>query len=127
MVMVSLVGAAALVTSSFGAPASAQDAKSVIRTLNAILNPEDAWRLEDQARRYEHHDETRYWHDYAAGLQRQRHEQREREREYGREWRYSTPIDPGEAYRLREQAHRFNRREDEQYWEQYREGLERRR
>lgn len=77
-----LVGAAALFIVSAVSPASAEDLKSVVRTLNAIINPEDAWRLEDQARRYERHDEARYWHGYADGLARQRREHREPVPEY---------------------------------------------
>src|SRR5271165_4866418 len=47
-----LIGAVSVVAVVFGPPASADDLKSVVRTLNAIVNPEDAWRLEDQARRH---------------------------------------------------------------------------
>lgn len=55
-----LAGAAALFVAACGEPAAADDLKSVVRTLNAIINPEDAWRLEDQARRYHQQDEARY-------------------------------------------------------------------
>jgi hypothetical protein len=48
-----------------GSP-SANSLKSVVRTLNAIVNPEDAWRLEDQARRY--HRPKHYWDRYRQGL-----------------------------------------------------------
>jgi hypothetical protein len=53
---------------------SADSLESVVRTLNAIVNPEDAWRLEDQARRYHRPNEERYWRNYGAGLEQQRRE-----------------------------------------------------
>ena len=40
----------------------------MVRTLNNVLNPDDARRLEDQARRNGRLQEERYWHDYRAGL-----------------------------------------------------------
>jgi hypothetical protein len=36
--------------------------------LNNVLNPGDAQRLEDQARRNGRYQEERYWHDYRAGV-----------------------------------------------------------
>src|SRR5580704_4570431 len=47
-----LIGAVSVVALVFGPPALADDLKSVVRTLNAIVNPADAWRPEDQARRH---------------------------------------------------------------------------
>jgi hypothetical protein len=52
--LVSAVGAAAI---AVGSPALAESLRYVVRTLNAIVNPEDAWRLEDEARRYHRPDE----------------------------------------------------------------------
>jgi hypothetical protein len=40
----------------------------MVRTLNNALNPGDAQRLEDQARRNGRPQEERYWRDYRAGL-----------------------------------------------------------
>jgi len=48
--------------------ASAQSLNDAVRTLNNIVNPGDAQRLEDQARRNGRVQEERYWHDYRAGL-----------------------------------------------------------
>ena len=118
------VGIVGLAAVGCGSPASADDLKSVVRTLNAILNPEDAWRLEDQSRRYGHPVEGRYWHQYGAGLEQQRRERGESVPQYGGPRRYSTPIDPDEAYRLEDQARRYGRRKTQQYWGQYRQGLE---
>ncbi|MGA8403098.1 MAG: hypothetical protein WB697_24645 [Stellaceae bacterium] len=119
----SLVGAAALVVANFGSPASADNLKSVVRTLNAIVNPEDAWRLEDQARRYRHRDEEQYWHGYATGLEQQRRERGEPVPEYHGWSRYERPIDPDEAYRLQDQARRFGHPGAQDYWRRYQDGL----
>ena len=47
---------------------SAQSMNDMVRTLNNVLNPGDAQRLEDQARRNGRPQEERYWRDYRAGL-----------------------------------------------------------
>src|SRR5229473_6903584 len=47
---------------------SAQNLNDMVRSLNNALNPGDAQRLEDQARRNGRPQEERYWHDYRAGL-----------------------------------------------------------
>src|SRR5260370_12484809 len=47
---------------------SAQSMNDMVRSLNNVLNPGDAQRLEDQARRNSRPQEERYWHDYRAGL-----------------------------------------------------------
>ena len=47
---------------------SAQNLNDMIRTLNNVINPGDAQRLEDQARRNGRPQEERYWRDYRAGL-----------------------------------------------------------
>jgi hypothetical protein len=41
----------------------------MVRTLNDVLNPGDAQRLEDQARRNGRPQEERYWRDYRADLE----------------------------------------------------------
>ena len=46
----------------------AQSVNDMVRTLNNIVNPSDAQRLEDQARRNDRPQEERYWRDYRAGL-----------------------------------------------------------
>jgi hypothetical protein len=123
-VAVRLVGAVGTVAMAAGSPASADSLKSVVRTLNAIINPEDAWRLEDQARRHDRPDEERYWRNYGAGLGKQRRERGDAV-PFHREWRqYSTPIDPDEAYRLQYQARRDGHFGEERYWARYRKGLE---
>src|SRR5437879_12629561 len=47
---------------------SAQNVNDMARTLNNVLNPGDAQRLQDQARRNGRPQEERYWRDYRAGL-----------------------------------------------------------
>src|SRR5437868_14734380 len=47
---------------------SAQSVNDMVRTLNNVLSPGDAQRLEDQARRNGRPQEERYWRDYRAGL-----------------------------------------------------------
>jgi hypothetical protein len=47
---------------------SAQGMNDMVRTLNNVLNPGDAQRLEDQARRNGRPQEERYWRDYRSGL-----------------------------------------------------------
>lgn len=123
VVWASLFGAAALAAANFGQSASAENLKSVVRTLNAIVNPEEAWRLEDQARRYNQRNEEQYWHGYAQGLQQQRRERGEPVPEYHGWNRYERPIDPDEAYRLEDQARRFHHDGAQDYWRRYREGL----
>ena len=48
---------------------SAQSVNDMVRTLNNVLNPGDAQRLEDQARRNGRSQEERYWRDYRTGLE----------------------------------------------------------
>jgi hypothetical protein len=52
--------------------ASAQNLNDMVRTLNNVVNPGDAQRLEDQAQ------EERYWRDYRAGLDSPDRNRRER-------------------------------------------------
>src|SRR5215468_12606351 len=101
--MVCLIGAAGAVAIAVGSPASADNLKSVVRTLNAIVNPEDAWRLEDQARRQGRPKEEHYWQRYGAGLEHQRRERGEAVPQYDGGARYGNRIDPDEAYRLEAQ------------------------
>ena len=127
MLLTCLIGAVGLAIVGFGPPAAAQSLKSVVGTLNAIVNPEDAWRLEDQARRYRRQDDARYWRNYGEGLeQQQRRERGGPELRHGDQRRYSGQIDPDEAHRLEDQARHFGRPKAEQYWGRYREGLDKR-
>ena len=123
-VAVCLIGTIGALAIASGSPAPGESLKSVMRTLNAIVNPEDAWRLEDQARSYHRPNEERYWRDYGAGLEQQRRERGEPVPPRG-EWHgYSTPIDPNEAYRLQYQARRDGHFAEEHYRGRYRQGLE---
>jgi hypothetical protein len=123
-VLAYLFGAVSAVAIVVGSPASADSLKSVVRTLNAIVNPEDAWRLEDQARRHDRPSEERYWRNYGAGLEQQRRERGEAVSPRGGWHQYSTPINPDEAYRLQDQARRDGHVREEHYWARYRNGLE---
>src|SRR5215472_11940218 len=114
-VVVCLLGVVGPVAIAVVPPASAESLKSVVRTLNAIINPEDAWRLEDQARHHDRPSEARYWHNYGAGLEQQRRERGETVPPRGGWRRYSTPIDPDEAYRLEDQARRDDHFGEEHY------------
>jgi hypothetical protein len=60
---------ASLAVMSGASSARAQGLNDVVRGLNAVLNPDDARRLEEQAYRNGRSDEQRYWHDYRAGLE----------------------------------------------------------
>jgi hypothetical protein len=67
--LVCSVGLVGLLTMTPGArTGSAQGVNDMVRTLNNIVNPNDAQRLEDQARRNGRLQEERYWRDYRAGL-----------------------------------------------------------
>jgi hypothetical protein len=62
---------------------AAQSMNDMVRTLNNVMNPGDAQRLEDQARRNGRSQEERYWRDYRAGLEspdRDRRDYRNRDR-----------------------------------------------
>ena len=115
-----LAGLAAL--ASAPQPASAQELNRIIGTLNAVLNPQDAQRLEERARREGREDEQRYWRDYRAGLE---HRPAGRdERRYGEDERRSHEIDAEEARRFEERSRRNHRLTEERYWRDYRAGLE---
>ena len=62
-----LVGLLAVVPGA--STGSAQSMNDMVRTLNNVMNPGDAQRLEDQARRNGRSQEERYWRDYRAGLE----------------------------------------------------------
>jgi hypothetical protein len=50
-------------------PSSAQGVTDIVRGLNAVINPSDAQRFEDQARQNNRPTEERYWRDYRTGLE----------------------------------------------------------
>jgi hypothetical protein len=102
-------------------PASAQDANRIIGTLNAILNPQDAQRLEERARREGREEERRYWRDYRAGLE---HRRPPEDQPYREGYRRGYAIGADEASRYEEEARRRRRYDEERYWREYRAGLE---
>jgi len=82
-------GLVGLLAAVFGAgTASAQSVNDMVRTLSNVLNPGDAQRLEDQARRNGRPQEERYWRDYRAGL--------EPPGRYPRDYRDRDPRDIGQ-------------------------------
>jgi hypothetical protein len=77
---------------------SAQGVNDMVRTLNNVLNPSDAQRLEDQARRNGRLEEERYWRDYRAGLEssgRYRRDYRHDDDRYRGRSDYRDPRDEG--------------------------------
>lgn len=60
-------GVVGLVSALGTHPLSAQGVGDIVRGLNAVINPGDAQRLEDQARRNNRPAEERYWRDYRTG------------------------------------------------------------
>ena len=78
---------------------SAQSVNDMVRTLNNALNPGDAQRLEDQARRNGRSQEERYWRDYRAGLEspnRYGRDHRDRDSgDYRSRGAYRDPRDQG--------------------------------
>src|SRR5258705_6638920 len=62
-------GVAGLMSALTAHPASAQGVGDIVRGLNAVINPGDARRLEDQARRNNRPAEERYWRDYRTRLE----------------------------------------------------------
>jgi len=103
--------AAVLALAAAPVPTSAQEVNRVVRTLDRILNPQDAGRYEERARRNHRPEEEQYWRDYRTGLEAQR-------RDRGHE------IDAGEARRFEQRAHGSRRVEEERYWRDYRRGLD---
>ena len=69
-----LAGAALIAAAP--APAPAQELNRVVRTLDRILNPQDARRYEERARREHRAEEEHYWRDYRVGLEEQGRERR---------------------------------------------------
>lgn len=113
-----VIGVAGVAAAGLASPASAEDLNSTVRTLNAILNPGDAQRLEDQAHRQGRTDEERYWHNYGAGLEQQHHER------YGAATpAYGGRIGPDQARALEQNAMRNGRPDEARYWHRYAEGL----
>jgi hypothetical protein len=81
-------------------PGSAQGVNDMVRTLNNVLNPGDAQRLEDQARRNGRLPEERYWRDYRAGLDAPDRNRRDYRRDgdrsgYRERGDYRNPRDEG--------------------------------
>jgi hypothetical protein len=113
------LGAIGAVAAAIGPAAAADNLGSVVRELNQILNPDDARRMEEQARRNHRIEEERYWHNYGAGLEQQR-----RGPGSGAGPQYGRRIDADEARRLEAQARRNGRFEEERYWHNYLAGLE---
>ena len=62
---------------------SAQSVNDMVRTLNNVVNPGDAQRLEDQARRNGRSQEEHYWRDYRAGLEGSDRYRRDYDRDRG--------------------------------------------
>lgn len=116
------LGAAGLLAAiGWTQPAAADNLNSVIRTMNSVLNPEDARRYEDQARREGRPEDERYWHNYGAGLEQQRGGPRPG---YAPAAGYAQGrVTPDEARRFEDQAHRQGRWEEERYWHNYLIGL----
>jgi hypothetical protein len=99
-----------LIAVSMPQQAAAQDVNRVVRTLDRILNPEDARSYEERARREHRPEEERYWRDYRGGLEA--HPRDREERRIGAE----------EARRYEEEARRNHKAEEERYWRDYRGG-----
>ena len=110
------LGAAGVAAIGLLQPAAADNLNSIVRTMNSVLNPDDARRYEDQARREGRPEDERYWHNYGAGLEQQRGGGARPGYAAGR-------VGPDEARRLEEQAHREGRGEEERYWHNYAIGL----
>jgi hypothetical protein len=81
-------------------PGSAQGVGDIVRGLNAVINPSDAQRYEDQARRNNRPAEERYWRDYRTGL-----ESPDRTRDTGPRRDYGDRrFDPGDPRTFRSDA-----------------------
>jgi hypothetical protein len=84
----------------FTQPVSAQGVGDIVRNLNAVINPSDAQRYEDQARRNHQPAEERYWRDYRTGL-----ESPDRTRDTGPRRDYGDRrFDPGDPRTFRSDA-----------------------
>jgi hypothetical protein len=94
--LVCSVGLVGLLTMAPGArTGSAQGVNDMVRTLNNIVNPNDAQRLEDQARRNGRLQEERYWRDYRAGLDSPDRYRRDYGPDYRGRGDYRYPRDEG--------------------------------
>jgi hypothetical protein len=96
---------------------SAQSMNDMVRTLNNVMNPGDAQRLEDQARRNGRSQEERYWRDYRAGLEspdRDRRDYRDRDRGDYRSRDDHRQRDDGylgdSSYRSEQRDYRYDQR-----------------
>ena len=90
------VGAVGLLAMVPGArTGSAQSVNDMVRTLNNVLNPSEAQRLEDQARRNGRPQEERYWRDYRAGLDSPDRNRRDYGPDYRGRGDYRYPRDEG--------------------------------
>lgn len=121
-----VAGIAGVVTigASAPGPASAQDVNRIIGTLNAIVNPQDAARLEERARREGREEERHYWRDYRAGLEHRRAEpEGAHDQPYRDGYRQGHQLGAEDARRYEEDARRRHRNEEERYWRDYRTGL----
>ena len=79
---------------------SAQGVGDIVRGLNAVMNPSDAQRLEDRARRDNRPAEERYWRDYRTG-----HESHDRTGDTGPRRDYGDRrFDPGDPRTFRSDA-----------------------
>jgi hypothetical protein len=67
--LVYTAGVVGLTSALSAHPLSAQGVGDIVRGLNSVINPGDAQRLEDQARRNNRPQEERYWRDYRSGLE----------------------------------------------------------
>jgi hypothetical protein len=84
----------------FAHTGSAQGMGDIVRGLNAVINPNDAQRYEDQARRNNRPAEERYWRDYRTGL-----ESHERTGDTGSRRDYGDRrFDPGDPRMFRSDA-----------------------
>src|SRR6266480_5634324 len=96
MKLVCSVGLVGLLTMVPGARTGyAQGVNDMVRTLNNVLNPGDAQRLQDQARRNGRPQEERYWHDYRAGLDSPDRNRRDYGPDYRGRGDYRDPRDQG--------------------------------
>jgi hypothetical protein len=122
-----VIGVGCVVAAGLASPASADDLNSTVRTLNAILNPGDAQRLEEQAHRQGRPDEERYWHSYGAGLEQQHRAPGYGSSGYGSSGyggpAYGGRIGPDQARALEQNAMRNGRPDEALYWHRYAEGL----
>jgi hypothetical protein len=108
--LLSTAGLAGLLAMAAGAgTGSAQSVNDMVRTLNNVLNPGDAQRLEDQARRNGRLQEEHYWHDYRAGLESRDYGRRDYREPYRRDEGFQGDSGYRRDYRD-ERDYRYDRR-----------------